>query len=269
VVVRAETDDFAYTWNAGTVASRFDDLDGTVLTPEGECVPLEVDDDQRYLVVTGDSDRIQDVLARMNLNNVDIHDGQTAGWAEELFATRELINSYDAVFINCGADESDIGAGLSPNARTNISNYVLQGGALYVSDWAYDVIEQVFPDKINFYGADTAHDAAEVAIGDKLYEAHVVDDGLRAVVGESFTMDVSLISGVVIQEIAPDVTVYLETDMDYVRADGILDWMYAMPMTVGFTHGVGTVVFTAFHQEQGEELDGPEDAMLRYLVFEL
>jgi hypothetical protein len=268
VVVRAEIDGFATSWNVASVASRLDDLDGTVLTPEGECVPLVVDNNQRYLVVTGDSDRIQDVLARMNLNNVDEYDGFAPGWAEELFATRDLINSYDAVFINCGADEGEIGAGLSPNARNNIRNYVQQGGALYVSDWAYDIIEQVFPDKINFYGADTAHDAAEVA-REGTYTATVLDDGLRAVVGDSFTMNISFLLGVVIQEVAPDVTVYLETDMTYVRTDGILDRMYAMPMTVGFSHGVGTVVFTAFHQEQGETLDGPEDAMLRYLVFEL
>ncbi len=251
-----------------TVVSRFDDLDGTVLTPEGECVPLDVDNNQHYLVVQGDSDRIEDVLARMNLNNVDEYDGFAPGWAEELFATRDLINSYDAVFINCGADEGEIGAGLSPNARNTIRNDVQQGGALYVSDWAYDIIEQVFPDRINFYGADNAHDAAEVA-REGTYTATVLDDGLRAVVGDSFVMDISFLLGVVIQEVAPDVTVYLETDMNYVRADGILDRMYAMPMTVGFKHGVGTVVFTAFHQEQGEALDGPEDAMLRHLVFEL
>ena len=35
-----------------------------------------------------------------------------------------------------------------------------------------------------------------------------------------------------------------------------------------YTQGVVTVVFTAFHQEQGEALDGPEDAMWRYFVFE-
>jgi hypothetical protein len=71
VVVRAEIDGFATSWNVDSVASRVDDLDGTVLTPEGACIPLEVDNNQRYLVVTGDSDRIEDVLERMDLNNVD------------------------------------------------------------------------------------------------------------------------------------------------------------------------------------------------------
>jgi hypothetical protein len=274
VVIRAEKDGFAYSWNVPTVANRVDDLDGIQLTAQGTCEPLVTDTDQRYLVVTGQFDRIQDVLERMELDNVTLHDGNPASsvWAEDLFATRDYINTFDAIFINCGVSEAEIAAGLSPNALNNIRNYVAQGGALYVSDWAYGVVEQAFPDKLNFYGDDTRNDTAEVAIGGQ-YVATVIDEGLRERVGApSFTIDISFQLGTVIQEVAPDVTIYLETDMQYRRevgGDVIADIIRDTPVTVGFKHGVGTVIYTSFHQEEDEELDGPEDEMLRYLVFEL
>jgi hypothetical protein len=273
VVIRAEKDGYAYTWNVPTVANRVDDGDGIQLTAEDSCEPLVTDTDQLYLVVTGQYDRIQDVLERMDLDNVTLHDGNPASnsWAESLLATRDYINTFDAVFINCGVSEGEVAAGLSPNAINNLRTYVAQGGALYVSDWAYGIVEQAFPDKINFYGDDTTNDTAEVAIGGT-YTANVIDEGLQEVVGTSFQIDISFQLGTVIQEVAPDVTIYLETDMQYRRevgGDVIADIIRDTPVTVGFKHGVGTVIYTSFHQEEDEELDGPEDDMLKHLVFEL
>ncbi|MFZ9887003.1 MAG: hypothetical protein ACO3JL_05815 [Myxococcota bacterium] len=80
-----------------------------------------------------------------------------------------------------------------------------------------------------------------------------------------------------IQEVAPGTTVYLRGDMRY-HVNGGIATLPAAPVTVGFTDGEpgvgGRVIFTSFHQEtlsdgEAEVLDGPEDAVLRYLVFEL
>ena len=78
--------------------------------------------------------------------------------------------------------------------------------------------------------------------------------------------------GTVVSNVADDVTIYLETDMQYrkeLNGQTISDVLPNTPVTVGFRHGLGKVIYTSFHQEQGESLDGPEDAVLRYLVFEL
>jgi hypothetical protein len=274
VVVRAEKDDFVFTWNVDRVNARVDDIDGVDLTADVACQPLLPDDDRAYLVVEGQYDRIQDVLARMSLENVDLHDGipTTLNWAEDLFGTQDIINGYDVVFVNCGVEELEFARGLSANAKRNIRRYVEQGGSLYVSDWAYELVEQVFPEKINFFGDDTVPNDAEVAIGGS-YITTIVDPDLADEIGsDTMTIDFSFQLGTVITAVAPDVTIYLEADMQYRREVGddiIADVLPNTPVTVGFRHGLGQVIYTSFHQEEDEALDGPEDAVLRYLVFEL
>lgn len=273
VVVRAVKDDFAFTWNVDRVAARIDDIDGVDLTADVACQPLLPDDDRAYLVVQGQYDRIEDVLERMGLQNVDLHDGIPASlnWAEALFQTQDIINGYDVVFVNCGVEELELARGLSANAVRNIRRYVEQGGSLYVSDWAYELVEQAFPEKIDFFGPDDEHDGAQVAIGGA-YQTRVIDADLAAEVGPSMTIDFQFQLGTVVSNVAPDVTIYLETDMQYrktVNGQVISDVLPDTPITVGFRHGLGKVIYTSFHQEQGESLDGPEDAVLRYLVFEL
>lgn len=274
VVVRAEHEGFAFSWNVERVFSRVDDPDGIDVTADVGCEPLVPDDGRRYLVVTGQFDRIEDVLERMELDNVDLEDGlPTDGrWAERLFSTRDTINEYDVVFVNCGVDETEFGLRLSPNAITNIRKYVEQGGSLYVSDWAYELVEQAFPDKINFMNDDLLLDDAQVAIGGA-YRTTVVDPDLaEELETDAFDIDFSFQLGTVITEVAPDVTIYLEADMKFcVFEDGqcFENLLTTAPVTVGFDHGLGKVIYTSFHQEQDEDLDGTEDEVLRYLVFEL
>jgi hypothetical protein len=273
VVVKAEKDDFAFTWNVDRVSARVDDIDGVDLTADVACQPLLPDDDRAYLVVQGQYDRIEEVLSRMGLQNVDLHDGipATLNWAESLFQTQDIINGYDVVFVNCGVEELEMARGLSANAVRNIRRYVEQGGSLYVSDWAYEIVEQAFPDKIDFFGPDDEHDGAQVAIGGA-YQTRVIDGGLAEEVGDSMSIDFEFQLGTVVSQVADDVTIYLETDMQYrkeVGGETISDILPDTPVTVGFRHGLGKVIYTSFHQEQGESLDGPEDAVLRYLVFEL
>ncbi len=273
VVVKVEKDDFSYTWNIERVNARVDDIDGVALTNEGECQPLQETTDRSYLVVQGQYDRIEDVLGRMGLQNVDLHDGVplTLNWAEDLFQTQAIIDAYDVVFVNCGVEELEFARGLSANAVRNIRRYVEQGGSLYVSDWAYELIEQAFPEKIDFFGPDDEHDGAQVAIGGA-YATRVIDPELAATVGETIDVDFQFQLGTVVSQVADDVTIYLEADMQYRKEVGgqvFADVLTDTPITVGFRHGLGKVIYTSFHQEQDESLDGPEDAVLRALVFAL
>jgi hypothetical protein len=272
-VVKVEKDDFSYSWNIERINARVDDIDGIDLTADIECQPLQETTDRAYLVVQGQYDRIEDVLDRMGLQNVDLHDGVpiTLNWAEALFQTQAIIDGYDVVFINCGVEELELARGLSANAVRNIRRYVEQGGSLYVSDWAYEIIEQAFPEKIDFFGPDDEHDGAQVAIGGD-YPTRVVDPELAATVGDTIDIDFQFQLGTVVSQVADDVTIYLEADMQYRKELGgqvIADVLTDTPITVGFRHGLGKVIYTSFHQEQDESLDGPEDAVLRSLVFSL
>ena len=44
--------------------------------------------------------------------------------------------------------------GLDPNEAivANLKNFVNQGGSIYASDWASEVVEVMYPDKIQFLG---------------------------------------------------------------------------------------------------------------------
>jgi hypothetical protein len=155
----------------------------------------------------------------------------------------------------------------------NVRRYVQDGGSLYISDWAYDLVEAVYPEKINFLRDDDENDGAEYGV-DGTYIAEVVEPGLAAHLGtDSLEIGFSFGYFVLISDLAPGVTTYLRADMQYAVNDGsaLLD---DAPVTVGFADGLGRVLYTTFHQETDpdgdtEVLDGPEDQVLRYLVFAL
>jgi hypothetical protein len=280
VSVVVEADGLIARWDQLRVVARRDNPDGLVLTgDDGACKPLVPDDDRRYAVVTGFYDRIEDFLTRDGVSVVPI-DGQN-DWAEEFFGSLDNLEQYDVIFINCGANEREFAgrAGLSANARRNLRTYVEQGGGLYVSDWAYAVVEQVFSDRIDFFGDDEEHDAAEMGVGGT-YQARVLDAGLGNFLAQSgfandaVDIEFSFQAGSIITGVSPGVTTFLEADMQF-RTDAANPILRDTPITVGFRQGRGRVIFTSFHQETDPEdgtsevLDGPEDAVLRYLVFNL
>ena len=91
-------------------------------------------------------------------------------------------------------------------------------------------------------------------------------------------MPIASVAGSSTSSVAPGTTVYLRGDVPY-HVHGGIQTLEGAPITVGFTDGEagtgGRVIFTSFHQEndsvtgESEVLDGPEDAVLRYLIFEL
>jgi hypothetical protein len=281
VVVRVEQGAYAFVWNVPLVSPRGADVTGVQLTTPDTCQPLLPDGDRRYLVVTGIYDRIEDTLQREGIP-FETEDGLALdfSWAERLFGSMDRLRDYNGIFVNCGADELEWTrpAGLSTNARRNLRQYVEEGGALYISDWVYELVEQVFPEKIDFLGDDQVVNAAQRG-SRAAYPTRVLDDDLSAfLVAEGFdgaqmTIDFSFEEGSVITAVAPDVTIFLQTDMQLLPEIGgpIIE---DTPVTVGFRHGRGRVIFTSFHQETDptagtETVSGPEDAVLRFLVFDL
>lgn len=276
--VRAEKGGFTFTWNDVNVFSIADAPDGTEITAEVGCQPLIPDDDRRYLVVQGTFDKIEQTLARMQLTNVDLMEGVPADpsddWINNAFGNAEILADYDAVFVNCGVDESDFILGMSPAIKQNLRDYIANGGSLYVSDWSYDLIEAVWPEKIDFLSDDLTNSAAEHG-DDGTYTMDVLEPGLREYLGaEQVDIDFAFGNFALVSTVASGVTTYLRGDIGY-RVNGAVGTLADTPITVGFTEGTGRVIFTSFHQESdGEtteelEVDGPEDLALRYIIFSL
>ena len=151
-----------------------------------------------FAVVTGSYDRMQDILAKLGMGEIDsyyklvqgtekfdLYDGAYSfdfdiPLFEEIFATDPLIGnpkieSYDMVFINCGNNyEYEILA--DADKISILRQYVNNGGKLYITDQSYDFVEQVFPEYIDFYGNDEVSETT----AEEMDIAQIGDDGITS-----------------------------------------------------------------------------------------
>lgn len=167
-------------------------------------------------VVTGLFDSMEDVLAKTGLGSVnsigklilgsesfDLYDGDDSLESDypdfselfeiDSFTGNPRIYNYDIVFINCGASEYAFGDSTyavdpeDSDVQSIIFDYVSSGGRLYATDWAYDYIEQTFPEYIDFFGSESITDPFEPEFANEAQEgisidsenATVLDDNLR------------------------------------------------------------------------------------------
>jgi hypothetical protein len=104
----------------------------------------------------------------------DNYDGSGAGSSSlaNLLVSSDKMSNYNLIFVNC----TDTRANSMPTGwKQNMYDYVNAGGRLYVTDWAYDYMEQVpqFAPYVFFEGAGT-EDAPQPA--DTAYFAWTGDD---------------------------------------------------------------------------------------------
>ena len=161
-------------------------------------------------VVTGEFDRMQDVLADLGIDSgsISLYDGTDSEDAlpdfSALFADADEdgqadLNAYDIIFINCGVggslEENREGGfgettGLDDSGKAALRSYVEGGGKLYVTDLSYDYVEQAFPEFVDFYGSDATPAAEAEAQGEAQTGANgvtsdvtILDETLKAWLG--------------------------------------------------------------------------------------
>lgn len=261
----------------------------------------------RMAVVTGAYDSIEDVLAKLGFGELEngrlkrgterftIFEGGSSSTgsdanASALFEDRDGsgridLFDYAIVFINCGASGMQT---LIENAavRQAVRAYAEGGGRLYVSDQAYDVVEQSFPEFIDFLGsnntpaatAETVFAATEGA-GGITVEAQVAP-GLQAwlqgvtcaggpcvqasgrVHIEGFLGGWAVMNGA---HTGASVTTLVSGAVTFNGGTNVVK-----PLTMSFAVGSGRVTYTSYHNEAelGDALR-PQQRILQYLVFEL
>jgi hypothetical protein len=103
----------------------------------------------RIAVATGDYDQIECVLQRMGIAAVDLFNDRngvmmppTISTLDALFGDPNKLALYDLVVVNCTENEFD-SAVQQPSVQKNLTQYAASGGRLFLTDWAYDVAEQV------------------------------------------------------------------------------------------------------------------------------
>ena len=164
--------------------------------------PENGDEIPNIVIGTGRFDPIEDIFAKLRMGPItstfyfDYHEymEDPSAWGVQLMVYQQprvlddndeelvapdfldLLSDFDEMrkqhilFAPC-AEVSRYGTLLTSEAvRTNIVEYVNEGGKLYVTDYAYDLIEQTFPEYIDFRKPDDDQNGnADGHIGDPDY----------------------------------------------------------------------------------------------------
>lgn len=291
------------------------------------------EDSVEMAVVTGSFDRMEDILAKAGYGEIgsggrlilgtetfDLYDGDF-GLPEEYPSMQDLfadndgdgkadLFNYDLIFIDCGASEEPISAGaslvhshshatvayntLSVDEVDALKQFITQGGTLYATDWAYDFVEQTFPEYIDFLGSDDTPqnqseepNAAEVGEGEITTEATVLQNSLKnwlmqvkcfgdqSCFSDDGTIHIKsfLSAWAVIDKANSDAntTVWVEGNVSW--RDPSFEYKTGVqPLTVSFHIGEGTVIYSSYHTVHAVGPVSanwePQERILQYLVFE-
>jgi hypothetical protein len=242
-----------------------------IVLDEPDCFdPLAVD----VAVVTGDYDDFQDVLIAMGFANYDLVDGLDREEVQSFLLDPANLVPYDIVFFNSGfveedviydTDDSDVD-GLTEVARENLMAYVESGGSVYTSDWAYDVVEQIWPTRINWVGDDALPDAAQTGEYG-VVNAAVSDAALAQFLGKNYIeVEFDLPVWPVLENVDTSVSIHLSGSVEY-REGTATYTLPTAPILVSFTSGEGKVVSSAFRVAKNSTDDVL--VVLQYLMYAL
>ena len=202
-------------------------------------------------VVEGGFDDIGFVLDSLGVTYEVIEDPETT------FADQTALSEYAIIFFACGLDPSFL---YETTGVNNLKTFVEQGGSIYASDWASSVIEEMYPNKIQFLG---------LVGGEQIITASITNPEIQSLLGKN-TAEICFDLGAwaVIDSVAAWVTVDLRgtvmildlTSLEIVAKNNT-------PLMVHFSEGKGKVLYTSFHNEAQATDDMKK--ILDYLVFSL
>jgi hypothetical protein len=144
------------TIRSGNFRTQFEStiLAGTTV-PAGDAISDKVcleSDAARLGVLTGAYDRIQNILGSLGFGfELICGDRRDHRHAREVLNDAPLGRAFDVLFINCASginfrdDAPEVDA-----IKDNLRAFVAGGGSLYVSDLSADIIEQLWPDAVDF-----------------------------------------------------------------------------------------------------------------------
>ncbi|MFC1610767.1 carboxypeptidase-like regulatory domain-containing protein [Myxococcota bacterium] len=247
----------------------------------------------RMAVFTGEYDAVEAILGGLDLS-YDLYSSDRWGDPEvsnehseayDLLADFEKLTEYDVLLFNCGGMERDF-IGLSgdywdnPDEATidygnqiydNLRRFVMHGGKLYASDWAWPVVEGLNPTVLDFLGDDT--NIASPLVGESgSMQAELEDQALQLYLAtSSIPVDYDLSGWAVIDEVSPQAQVFVRGDarVSTDRYGGGTASLEDKPLFVGFRPfvGGGLVIYTTFHYHSQPSTQMIE--VLRFMIFQL
>ena len=238
-----------------------------LILDEPECFEAA---DFRAAVVTGDYDDFGVLFETLGISEYLAVNGQTGDEMIDFLTDLESMNDYAVIFFDGGHLEEGIfydSSGM-PNPTvdlvlTTLQQYVFEGGVVYASDWAYDVVERAWPDQIDFVGDDTVPDAGQVGETDVVL-AKVLDSGLETTLGaDTISITYDMFVWPVVEDLGPGSTAYLVGDAPYTYQQQDLIGNNS-PLLVGFESGEGSVVFSTWRSRANA--GGEHLKTMRYLL---
>ena len=208
---------------------------------------------------------------KLGTEKFDLYDGngslppQYPG-VDALFSTANgqvRLYEYDIIYINCGADEPTTG-----NWRDLLSDYVSQGGTLYVTDqssvWLEGFTDYLQPalDWGEGVGALTGR-VVNAAMATWL--AGVTCAGGACITGEQIQIEGMLSGWHLAQPLPGAVTPLVRANVSEAGFPGVTDAI----LTLSFRHGQGQVVYSSYHVSHDAPEEGylPQERVLEYLFF--
>lgn len=228
----------------------------------------------KIAVLDGTWDDLEGLLGQLGLSYdlYNDHGDQGAdGTIVGLLADAELLQSYDILFVNCGGTAGWMPQD-HPEVMGNVKEFVLRGGSLYMSDYAWVFGEWSFPDAVEWYHDDdpagmgkTDTSPQKIPSG-TVSNAKVVDGTLAAVLGKT-TIRIVFDQG---PQIAPESVgvgtfAHVVGDIDVPLDFSIKD----APLALSYVpaQGAGRVIYTNFHNDA--QVTADMLTILNYLVFSL
>jgi len=192
-----------------------------------------------------------------------------------LLSSYEELSKYQILFVPCDSDWLD-GYFYDKKVKDTVRKWVKAGGRLYVTDYQYDLLQQVFPGYITWKGQSSTMGSAELQSS---YDAPAVVKNkdltawLKAQGISSFKL---MDSYPIVSKRATRPTPGPDEKPHDVLPQA---WIYGdvpshgvMPATVSYPYGCGRILFSTYHTEgnksTGSKLLAQERALL-YVILEM
>ncbi|MBW2262203.1 MAG: carboxypeptidase regulatory-like domain-containing protein [Deltaproteobacteria bacterium] len=170
------------------------------------------------------------------------------------------IDRYQIIFVPCSSSTTDT-AIQDSTVAANVRRWVDAGGKWYVADWSYDLLEQVFPDFIDFEGDDASLGSADSASGSFDTVGRAVDTDLRQWLELGISVNPDNVDFIENWDCILALGAVPGTDPDTGEAITIVPDTYCegpitrsnscmsgnAPLTLTFPYGCGKVLYTTYH----------------------
>jgi hypothetical protein len=230
-------------------------------------------DTTHMAVLGGDWDDLGGLVGDLGFSfdlYTDKPDAAAIGNMVGLLSDRVMLAEYDVLFIGCGHAAGRM-AIEHPEVMDNVRDFVLAGGSLYTSDYAWTFGEAAFPDAVSWVNDDDPRSMGDLMKspqqipGGLAVTARVSDALLAEHLGRA-SLDIVFEEGPQIapEAAGPGTTVHVAADL---RLHNRTILQAPIALSYQPAPGAGRVVYTNFHNDA--QATGEMLAVMRYLVLSL